>query len=205
MAFTINQTPRLQIGDAPLGSPTDQVALIWQTKGSNSGDSFVVQYRLVNSTEPWQTADAPSVLNTGTDSRMNHYTTITGLDYSSKYEYRVQHLRNGSLVNTYQDNFETRLGAGDDTPFSFAAYGDSAYINGNSGFREVQGQIKQSLIKSQELIKRDVHFTTFNSDDALDSARNLTQELQFLEEDLKASNADLENCFCSPSYRWCSR
>ncbi len=45
MAFTVNQPPRLQIGDAKLGSPTDQIALIWQTKGSSSGDSFVVEYR----------------------------------------------------------------------------------------------------------------------------------------------------------------
>ncbi len=49
MAFTINQPPRLQIGDAQLGSATDQVALIWQTTGSNSGDSFVVEYRPANS------------------------------------------------------------------------------------------------------------------------------------------------------------
>ena len=49
MAFTVNQNPRLQIGDAQLGSSTDQIALIWQTKGSSSGDSFVVEYRPANS------------------------------------------------------------------------------------------------------------------------------------------------------------
>ena len=143
MAFTVNQTPRLQLGDAKLGSPTDQAALIWQTKGSSSGDSFVVQYRSANSTGTWQTADAPTTLDTRTEGRINHSTTITGLDYSADYEYRVQHFRNGSLVNTYQNEFETRLAAGDDTPFSFTAYGDSAYIKNNSGFREVQGQINK--------------------------------------------------------------
>ncbi len=144
MAFTINQPPRLQIGDAQLGSATDQVALIWQTTGSNSGDSFVVEYRPANSNDSWQTASTPTTIDTTTGGRLNHETTITGLDYDSNYEYRVQHFRNGSLINTYQDSFETRLPAGDQTPFTFAAYGDSAYINGNSGFREVQGQINQS-------------------------------------------------------------
>ena len=194
------------------------------------------------------------------------------MDYSSEYEYRVEHFRNGSLVNTYQDNFETRLAAGDDRSFSFAAYGDSAYINGNSGFREVQGQINKSDVdfaillgdnayqsgthrefdarftnqyspeavdwvsshidyaalgnheqytvtngvkgkpyldnyllpefdnapnkeKAYSFDYGNVHFTTFNSDDALDSARNLTQELKFLEDDLKASNADWKVVF----------
>ncbi|MGK7953590.1 MAG: fibronectin type III domain-containing protein [Xenococcaceae cyanobacterium] len=101
MAFTVNQTPRLQIGDAKLGSTTDQIALIWQTKGSNSGDSFVVEYRPANSNGTWQTADAPTTIDTRTEGRINHSTTITGLDYSAEYEYRVQHFRNGSLVNTY--------------------------------------------------------------------------------------------------------
>ena len=143
MAFTVNQNPRLQLGDAQLESPTDQIALIWQTKGSSSGDSFVVEYRPANSSGAWQQASAPTTLDTRTDGRLNHSTTITGLDYSSEYEYRVQHFRNGSLVNNYQNEFETRLAAGDDTPFVFTAYGDSAYIKGNSGFREVQGQINK--------------------------------------------------------------
>ena len=144
MSYTVNQNPRLQLGDAQLGSTTDQVALIWQTRGSSSGDSFVVQYRSANSNGSWQTADTPTTLDTRTEGRINHSTTITGLDYSSEYEYRVQHFRNGSLIDTYQNSFETRLAAGDDTPFVFTAYGDSAYIKGNSGFREVQGQINKT-------------------------------------------------------------
>ena len=53
MSYTVNQNPRLQLGDAKLGSTTDQAALIWQTIGSSSGDSFVVQYRSANSNGSW--------------------------------------------------------------------------------------------------------------------------------------------------------
>ncbi len=169
MVFTVNQTPRLQIGDAKLGSITDQIALIWQTKGRSSGDSFVVEYRPANSNGSWQTADTPTTLDTGTEGRINHSTTITGLDYSAEYEYRVQHFRNGSLVNTYQNEFETRLAAGDKTPFVFTAYGDSAYIKGNSGFREVQGQINQV----------DPDFNILLGDNAYNSGTHLEFDARF--------------------------
>ena len=119
--------------------------------------------------ESWQQADAPTTLDTRTDGRINHSTTITGLDYSSEYEYRVQHFRNGSLVNNYQNEFETRLAAGDDTPFVFTAYGDSAYIKGNSGFREVQGQIN----------KVDPAFNLLLGDNAYNSGTHLEFDARF--------------------------
>ena len=144
MVLTINQDPRLQIGDAPLNSSTDQAALIWQTTGESENDLFFVQYRPTNSDTPWQTASRPTTFDVNTEDRLNHATTITGLDYNREYEYRVLHGRNNVLVDFYYDKFQTRLAPGDETNFSFVAYGDSASIDDNSGFRAVQSQINNT-------------------------------------------------------------
>ena len=144
MVLTINQDPRLQIGNAPLNSTTDQVALIWQTTGERENDVFFVQYRPTDSDTRWKTASVPNSFEINTEDRLNHATTITGLDYNREYEYRVLHARNNRLVDFYKESFKTRLAPGDETNFSFVAYGDSASIYDNSGFREVQSQINNT-------------------------------------------------------------
>ena len=86
MILTINQNPRLQIGNAPLNGTTDQAALIWQTTGESENDFFVVQYRPTDLDTPWQTALTPTTFDTNSEDRLNHATTITGLDYNREYE-----------------------------------------------------------------------------------------------------------------------
>ncbi len=145
--YVVNQYPRLQLGDAPLtgyaGSSLDQVALLWQTQSGGTGtqDSFTVQYRLAGTTNSWQSSGAISQTATGVQGRIVHQATITGLQWDTNYEYRVRHLRAGGLVQEWRNQFHSRLQAGDTSNFSFVAYGDSAAINGNTGFRNVQARI----------------------------------------------------------------
>jgi hypothetical protein len=146
--FNVNHTPYLQLGNATIGSAFDQIEILWQTKPAGSGaqDSFTVEYRQVGNSA-WMNAGSPSTLNTGVEGRINHTREITGLSYNTNYEYRVTHTRAGNTVAIYQDMFKSRLAPGDNTPFSFAAYGDSAY-NGFPGiidnFRSVQNRINLS-------------------------------------------------------------
>jgi len=144
--YRVNQPPRIQLGNAPLvgfaGSQTDRIEILWQTKSAGNGtqDSFVVEYRPVGTTN-WIGLDFPNQLETTVEGRIIHSVEITGLNYNSNYEYRVQHLRAGQLVDTYQASFKTRLPAGDNTAFSFAAYGDSALTGNVANFLTVQQQI----------------------------------------------------------------
>ena len=62
--------------------------------------------------------------------------------YDTDYEYRVTHLRAGEIVDTYQETFRTRLPAGDDAPFTFAAYGDSQSRD-PARLRAIHDQISQ--------------------------------------------------------------
>ncbi len=144
--FLVNHTPYLQLGNAPLagfaGSATDRVQIIWQTKpASVSGnDSFVVEYRHAGAST-WIDAGASSTINTGVSNRVNRFVDVTGLNYDADYEYRVRHLRDGSVVNDYQATFHTRLPTGSSQPFTFVAYGDSASGNPPTGFLSVQNRI----------------------------------------------------------------
>ena len=144
----INHVPYLQLGDAPLvtfpGSTTDQVQVLWQTisDGAESSDNFSIEYRAVGATT-WNPAGPVTAIDTGVGERVNQYADITGLDFDADYQYRVQHLRGGSVIDTYQNSFHTRLPPGDATPFSFAAYGDSAYTPAIQNFRDVQARINQ--------------------------------------------------------------
>ena len=143
----VKHNPRLQLGDAPLdgfpGSGTDQIEILWQTipTGLTGSDSFTVEYRAVGAPS-WTASGAISTIDTGIESRIIHFVEIDGLLYDSDYEYRVQHVRGDSVViGTYQDTFHTRLPVGDQTSFTFAAYGDSAGISSIDTFRNVQNQI----------------------------------------------------------------
>jgi len=145
--YMINHSPRLQLGDQPLvgfaDSATDRVELLWQTMSAGSGtqDSFTVEYRLDGTAAPWMAAPATSQIPIPTGGRINHYTTITGLSYATDYEYHVRHLRADVVVDEYASSFRTRLAAGTQTAFSFAAYGDSADITDIQPFRDVQNRI----------------------------------------------------------------
>ena len=147
--YVVHQNPRLQLGDAPLigyvGSESDQVEILWQTKQAGLGDQddFVVQYRRAGNAL-WDTAGPVSTIDTGVETRIIHFVEVDGLDYAAEYEYRVSHLRGGSVLQTFQGTFRTRLPAGDATPFSFAAYGDSVWTPQIETFRAVQAQINSS-------------------------------------------------------------
>ena len=143
--YNVNHTPYLQLGNAAIGSATDQIEILWQTTPAGVGtqDSFTVEHRQVGSST-WMNGGVPSTLNTGVEGRINHYRAITGLSYNANYEYRVTHTRGGNTVMTYQDAFKTRLVPGDNTLFSFAAYGDSASTPVIQRFRNVQNRINLS-------------------------------------------------------------
>ncbi len=137
----VKHTPYLQLGDAPLASTgpgigdTDQITIVWQTvEGGGIGepdDFFEVEYRPVGAGS-YLPAGPVETLDTGTQTRINHAVTITGLNYHADYEYRVIHKRQPATpvtVATYTGQFQTRLAPGDSTSFTLAAYGDSASIN----------------------------------------------------------------------------
>lgn len=142
--FEVKHTPYLQLGDAPLGSATDQIEILWQTLpvGPGTQDSFTVDYRSVGAS-PWISAGPVSTLDTGVQGRINHFVPINGLQYDTDYEYRVVHLRSGAQLTTYQSTFQSRLSGGDQTPFTFVAYGDSAHRDNIANFRSVQDRINQ--------------------------------------------------------------
>ena len=144
--YRVNQAPRLQLGDAPLpgfaGGDTDRVTILWQTVPAGEGvdDAFVVQYRQAGDVL-WRTVGPTSQSPTGVEGRIIHAQQITGLAYDADYEYRVHHRRAGNVVAAWQQTFRTRRPAGDDAPFTFVAYGDSAYTPTVANFRAVQGRI----------------------------------------------------------------
>jgi hypothetical protein len=143
--FEVNHTPYLQLGDASLGSLTDQLDILWQTipaRGGGTQDSFRTEYRQLGS-PTWIDAGTPGTLATGVDNRINHFVSIPGLAYDTEYEYRVVHERDAVPVTTYQDTFRSRLAVGDNTPFTFATYGDSAGAGAIANFQSVQGRINQ--------------------------------------------------------------
>jgi len=75
--------------------------------------------------------------------QVNHSATISGLSYDTEYEYRVNHLRAGQQIGSFQKTFRTCLPPGDPSPFTFVAYGDSADLAVIQNFRSVQNQINQ--------------------------------------------------------------
>lgn len=135
----VGHQPYLQLGDAPLATTgpgvgeRDQIVIVWQTTESGMGDAptdfFEVGYRRVG--EPGLTPAAPiGTLATGSGTRVNHWVTITELDYGEQYEYQVIHKRepgNPVIVAAYAGAFSTRKRHDDTAPFSFAVTGDNAH------------------------------------------------------------------------------
>ncbi len=101
----VKHTPYLQLGNAPLvgfDGGTDQIEVLWQTipgGGSGTDDAFTVEYRAAGA-PTWIDAGAISTIDTGVESRINHFVAITGLQYDTDYEYRVIHERGGQEVTT---------------------------------------------------------------------------------------------------------
>jgi hypothetical protein len=146
----VHHPPRLQLGDAPLfpfgASQSDQVEILWQTLPAGEGDrdQFTVEYRSAEGNAAWNAVDVNPALDTGVEGRLIHSTSIMGLDYDQAYDYRVLQLRDKVVVDAFQSTFRTRLPVSHPTPFSFAAYGDSAFVLNNDGFRAVQARVNQS-------------------------------------------------------------
>lgn len=130
--WAIKHTPRIQLGDAPLapyaGSSTDQIGIIWQTEeaGSGTNDRFEVSYREVGGGS-WIDAGDPTATDLLSGTRFSHEISILGLLYDTDYEYRVEHLRDEVVLDTYEAAFRTRLAPGATETFVFTAYGDSAF------------------------------------------------------------------------------
>ncbi|NNC42603.1 MAG: fibronectin type III domain-containing protein, partial [Acidimicrobiia bacterium] len=132
--------PYLQLGDAPLvgyaGSHQDQVEVIWQSNGTPL-EPISFHYRRSNS-DSW--TQLTSIRHDElTEGRVNHSVVLKGLDFDTRYEYRVEH---GSSV--YTADFRTRLASGSAKPFVFAAYGDSTDPRSIELFNQVQSAINQS-------------------------------------------------------------
>lgn len=143
LAFTVNHTPYLQLGDAALdgyNAGTDQAEVIWQTTGTQDTDSFTAEYRETGQVS-WNGVSLNAQIVTGVGGRINHSATFVALNFDDDYDYRIIHLRNGSPIATYQSTFHTRLDVGDAGAFTFATYGDSASGNPPSDFIAVQNQI----------------------------------------------------------------
>ena len=144
--YTVWQTPRLQLGNAPLvgfaGSTSDQVELLWQTRpaGGDGLDRFTVDVSLAGAAA-WSPGGTIQQLAQPLDGRIVFSSRLGGLQYATDYEYRVQHWSGDVLLATYSAPFRTRLPAGNATPFSFVAYGDSGDPATLYQFRSVQGRI----------------------------------------------------------------
>ncbi len=144
--YSIYQSPRLQLGNAPLvgytGSDTDQVEVLWQTKpaGTGSQDSFTVDVRLAGTTA-WSPGGTIQQLAQPVDGRIVFSSRLGGLQYATDYDYRVQHWSGDVLLKEYISPFRTRLPAGSTAPFSWIAYGDSADPSTIQQFRSVQARI----------------------------------------------------------------
>lgn len=152
--YRVHQPPRVQLGNAPLpGSAafdgSDQIEILWQTMpaGNGTDDSFQVKLRRAGAapSDPWSVASSSSQMETNVGGRTMHAAVFQGLAWNTSYDYEVSHYRRGEVVGQYNARFQTRLAPGDPTPYTFAAYGDSAIAGtGLAGFRKVQQRISES-------------------------------------------------------------
>lgn len=143
----------MQPGNAPLtsavvsgnvvnyaGGDLDRFDLIWETVAGAGGtqDRFSIQYRATGSNGPWLSGSNSTSVDTGTGGRIIHTSSVTGLNWNTNYDYRVFHRQGDVVIGQYQATYKTRLAQGDQTSFSFAAYGDSADGATATGYRQVQ-------------------------------------------------------------------
>jgi hypothetical protein len=143
LAFTVNHTPYLQLGDAPLvgyDGGADQAEVIWQTVGTQDTDTFTAQVRHTGDL-PWTSVALNAQIVTGVEGRINHSATFTGLAFDDNYDYLITHLRGGNPIATYESTFHSRQATTDAGDFSFVTYGDSAAGDPPIEFINVQTQI----------------------------------------------------------------
>ena len=149
--YEVEIRPYIQLGDAPLGAPTDQFAVVWQTttleRQGPDHDDFVIEYRLVGS-ESWLPAASVVEEAAGSASRQNHAAIIAGLAFDSEYEYRVTQLRNGAPIQSYQSTAPSRSSS--DLKFTLSA---------NSG---AEGKISTDQIPLIDAFGSQMHI--FNGD-----------------------------------------
>jgi hypothetical protein len=170
LAYSVNHTPYLQLGNAPLvgfDGGSDQMEVLWQTTGISETDVFTAEIR-ESGTLSWISVALNMPIITGVGGRMNHSVTFDNLAYDEDYDYRITHFQAGNPVATYQDEFHTRLAAGDLNTFSFAAYGDSARLNPPAGFLAVQNQINS----------QDVAFSLLLGDNVYDTGTHAEHDLR---------------------------
>ncbi|MBX9789336.1 MAG: hypothetical protein K2Y37_10515 [Pirellulales bacterium] len=104
LAFTVNHTPYLQLGNAALtgyDGGTDQAEIIWQTTGTQDTDTFTAQMRHTGDLA-WTSVTLNPQLVTGVEGRINHSVTLPALAFNDNYDYLITHLRGGSPIATYQ-------------------------------------------------------------------------------------------------------
>ena len=183
--YTMHHPPRIQPGNAPLiGTPAydgkDQIDILWQTRSAGEGndDGFRVRYRELGS-DIWKLASLNPSIDTEQDTRIIHSATLAELDWNTQYEYRVEHLRQESIVEDFIDVFQTRLQPGDPTPFSFVSYGDSA-VKRPSGddFQRVQAEVS----------RQDPAFTLLLGDNFYDFGSHIDADARFHPDDSPASS-----------------
>ncbi len=159
------RAPYLQLGDAPLvgypGSETDQVQVMWQADHDDPA-AFLAFWRRVGEAS-WQRINEIEVeaVDTG---RFNFSVTIDGLDFDEMYEYGIRH---GSDI--YRSKFRTRLAPADPTPFTFAAYGDSADPDHADDFNDVLGALNST----------EAAFAVLLGDNAYDDGRHSEFDVRF--------------------------
>lgn len=123
--YDLNVPPYVQLGDAPLGASTDQLAIAWQTitraVGEATADRFVFEFREVGD-EQWMQIPVSTPEPVGSLSRLNHHALLQGLNFARQYEYRLTHLRNEEPLpgEIYQSTVSTRRSGA----FTFTAFGN---------------------------------------------------------------------------------
>lgn len=149
LSYELHVEPYIQLGDPAPASASDQLLVVWQTilreMNGIDVDTFSLEYRLVGA-PAWTPAPAPVLNEVGSTSRINHVTTLAGLNYDAEYEYKLVHLRNGVPLTggTYQDRVRTRsTGA-----FTFSAIG-------NTGSGTSAEELNAALLAS---LDSDLHF-----------------------------------------------
>ncbi len=185
--YEIVRPPYLQLGNAPLapysGSENDQVELIWHSRAVAAGrdDRFEVRLRRVGGQDYRSIDVGPGEpMGLGFDNRHTHRAVLLGLSYGADYEYELRHLLGEKILASHSGTFRTRLAPGDDTPFSFVAYGDSLHYRPGELDPDPLRERFQPFVTVQESINRQsVAFALLLGDNAYFSGTHAEYEGRF--------------------------
>ena len=176
LAYSVQHSPYVQLGTAPLEGATDQFDVMWQTiDGAN--ERYKVTYTTNGTNWNEIIVEDPEIASAnGATNRQIWSATITGLAYSTTatpvdVQYMVQRINgSGTVIDTLTPAtnpvYRTRLEAGDTTGFTFVAYGDSASSGGAADFLKVQTMINSITDANQRIIPA---FSLNLGDNAYDS------------------------------------